>query len=66
MEVIRASDWYNTDKPETDEGQLWECRTAMLDAIFYQPKIRKNLAKPKLRRSLFSIPGGQCETGIAH
>lgn len=38
VEVIRASDWYNTDKPETDEGQLWECRAAMLDAIFYQPK----------------------------
>ncbi|MBZ9998534.1 MULTISPECIES: phospholipase D family protein [unclassified Mesorhizobium] len=39
VEVIRASDWYNTDKPETDEGQLWECRAAMLDAIFYRPKI---------------------------
>ncbi|WP_156752688.1 phospholipase D family protein [Mesorhizobium sp. WSM3873] len=38
VEVIRASDWYNTDKPETDEGQLWECRAAMLDAIFYRPK----------------------------
>jgi len=37
VEVIRAADWYNIDKPETREGQLWECRAAMLDAIFYHP-----------------------------
>ena len=37
VENIRASHWYNTDKPEGQDGQLWECRAAMLDAIFYQP-----------------------------
>jgi hypothetical protein len=37
VEVIRASEWYNVDKPESRAGQLWECRAAMLDAIFYQP-----------------------------
>lgn len=37
VEVIRASNWYNADKPETTEGRLWECRAAMLDAIFYRP-----------------------------
>lgn len=36
VEVIRASDWYNTDKP-VREGQLWECRAAMLDVILYAP-----------------------------
>lgn len=37
VEVIRASEWYNIDKPDTRDGQLWECRAAMLDAIYYHP-----------------------------
>ena len=37
VEVIRASNWYNIDKPEARDGQLWECRAAMLDAIYYNP-----------------------------
>ncbi|WP_296615557.1 phospholipase D family protein [Sphingomonas sp.] len=35
--AIRAADWYNVDKPDTGDGPLWECRAAMLDAIFYNP-----------------------------
>ncbi len=38
VEVIRASEWYNIDKPEGGDGELWECRAAMLDAIFYRPQ----------------------------
>ena len=37
VEVIRASVWYNIDKPEKRNAQLWEYRAAMLDAIFYDP-----------------------------
>ena len=38
VEVTRASDWYNFDKPKARNGQIWECRAAMLDAIFYDPE----------------------------
>ena len=37
VEAMRASDWYNAEKPDTSDGQLWECRAAMLDAIYYRP-----------------------------
>lgn len=37
VEVIRLSDWYNVEKPDSAEGELWESRAAMLDAIFYRP-----------------------------
>jgi hypothetical protein len=37
VEVVRFADWYNVDKPENADGELWEARVAMLDAIFYQP-----------------------------
>lgn len=37
VEVVRASDWYNVEKPDGADGPLWECRVAMLDAIFYRP-----------------------------
>ncbi|WP_312733837.1 phospholipase D family protein [Brevundimonas sp.] len=37
VEVIRASDWYDQPKPENRHGRLWECRAAMLDALFYSP-----------------------------
>lgn len=37
VEVIRASEWYNVDKPNNDDRQIWECRAAMLDAIYYEP-----------------------------
>lgn len=36
VEVIRASAWYDTPKPDGRQGRLWECRAAMLDAILYQ------------------------------
>ena len=38
VEIIRTSDWYNVDKPAGREGQIWEYRAAMLDAIYYRPK----------------------------
>lgn len=38
VEVIRASDWYNVDKPKGEEGRIWEGRAAMLDSIYYRPE----------------------------
>ena len=37
VEVIRASNWYTQPKPDNRHGRLWECRAAMLDALFYSP-----------------------------
>lgn len=37
VEVIRLADWYNADKPDNAEGEIWESRAAMLDAILYRP-----------------------------
>lgn len=34
VEVIRTSKWYNLEKPASRDGELWECRAAMLDALF--------------------------------
>lgn len=38
VEAIRSTDWYNSDKPTGGEGELWEGRAAMLDAILYEPE----------------------------
>lgn len=37
VEVIRSADWYNVDKPDGADGELWEGRAAMLDAMLYRP-----------------------------
>ena len=37
VEVIRGSDWYNAPKPDGRQGQIWECRAAMLDALLHRP-----------------------------
>lgn len=37
VEVIRASEWHAAAKPDGFEGQIWESRAAMLDAILYRP-----------------------------
>ena len=37
VEVIRHSKWFNSPKPDGADGELWEARAAMLDAIFYSP-----------------------------
>lgn len=37
IEVIRLSEWYNLEKPDSADGELWENRAAMLDAILYDP-----------------------------
>ncbi|PNU02366.1 phospholipase D family protein [Novosphingobium guangzhouense] len=37
IEIVRLSDWYNADKPDNAEGELWECRVALLDAVLYRP-----------------------------
>ena len=37
VEVICASEWYCIEKPLSQDGELWECRAAMLDAMFYRP-----------------------------
>ena len=38
IEPIRHSKWFNSSKPDGQDGELWEARTAMLDAIFYRPR----------------------------
>lgn len=35
VEPIRNSQWFNSPKPDGQDGELWEARAAMLDAIFY-------------------------------
>ena len=37
VEPIRQSTWHNADKPDGADGELWEARAAMLDALFYLP-----------------------------
>jgi hypothetical protein len=37
VEPIRLSVWYNEDKPDHPDGELWEARAAMLDTLFYRP-----------------------------
>ena len=37
VDPIRLSAWYNTSKPKSTNGELWESRVAMLDALFYRP-----------------------------
>lgn len=37
VEPIRYSTWHNVDKPDGADGELWEARAAMLDALFYRP-----------------------------
>jgi len=37
IEPIRISNWFNAPKPTGIEGELWEGRVAMLDALCYRP-----------------------------
>lgn len=37
VEVIQSANWYNVEKPDGPDGELWEGRAAMLDAILYRP-----------------------------
>lgn len=37
IEPIRVSPWYNAPRPNGPDGELWDGRVAMLDAIYYNP-----------------------------
>ena len=37
VKVIMLADWYNAEKPDGIDADLWEYRVAMLDAILYAP-----------------------------
>lgn len=37
IEPIRSSPWYNATRPVGQDAELWDNRTAMLDAIYYEP-----------------------------
>lgn len=38
VEPIRASKWYNVDRPkDAEDAAMWDYRVAMLDAIYYDP-----------------------------
>jgi HKD family nuclease len=36
IEPIRLSPWYNATRPAGKFAELWDCRAAMLDAIYYK------------------------------
>lgn len=36
IEPIRTAPWYAIDRPSRD-GRMWDCRVALLDAIYYDP-----------------------------
>ncbi len=38
VEPVRLSEWYNRERPAGRDGELWDYRAAMLDAIFYAPE----------------------------
>lgn len=38
IEAVRSADWYNSEKPQGADGELWEGRAAMLDALLYEPE----------------------------
>ena len=37
VEPIQSSAWFNEDRPFGEDGQIWDGRVAMLDAIYYDP-----------------------------
>jgi len=37
IEPIRISPWYNADRPNGEDAEIWDGRAAMLDAIYYDP-----------------------------
>lgn len=37
VEPLRLAPWYNGDKPDGADGDIWEARAALLDVLFYQP-----------------------------
>ena len=42
IEQVRLSPWYQADAPDEDiDRSIWEGRTAMLDALYYDPKHRR-------------------------
>jgi len=42
IEQVRLTPWYRADMPKRpQEKQIWEGRTAMLDAIYYDPHARR-------------------------
>lgn len=42
IKMIRLTPWWRADRPDDDLGrQVWDCRVALLDAIYYTPKSAK-------------------------
>lgn len=37
IEPIQQAPWYNSQRPSGENGELWDTRVAMLDAIYFQP-----------------------------
>jgi len=37
IEPIQQAPWYNAPRPIGRDGELWDARVAMLDAIYYEP-----------------------------
>ncbi|MFM9975595.1 MAG: phospholipase D family protein [Beijerinckiaceae bacterium] len=36
IEPIRLAKWYNAPRPEGVDAEAWECRAALIDAIYYE------------------------------
>ncbi len=46
IEQVRVTPWYLEDEPlDSEERKIWQCRTALLDAIYYDPHSRKKTNK---------------------
>jgi hypothetical protein len=36
IEPLRLANWYNSDRPAGRDAEAWDCRIALVDAIFYE------------------------------
>jgi len=39
IEPITQAEWWNAQRPSGEDGLIWDYRSAMLDAIYYDPNI---------------------------
>ena len=36
VEPIKMADWYNSKRPSGKQAEAWDCRAALVDAIYYE------------------------------
>jgi hypothetical protein len=42
IEPIRVASWYNASRPEGADAEAWDCRAALVDAIYYSDRNSQN------------------------